>query len=312
MKKIFQTILGFGARLSEDRVSAYASQAAYFFLMSFIPILMLLMTLVQYTPITQGIVTDVILQIVPDNAELRAFFLNIINEVYSKSASIVPISAVFTLWSAGKGVQALNNGVNSIYHVTETRNYFVMRFRSALYTLLFIVAVAGTLLVLVFGNTIQGLFATYIPVLARITAYIIGMRTGISLLALILILLVIYRFLPNRKVHLRNQIPGAVIGGVSWSLFSLGFSIYLDVYDGMSNMYGSLTTIILVLLWLYFIMYITLIGAEINAYFEEKIERMNEMAKDKIREEYHDLINGLSDRGKDNSDVDGEIQKTEK
>ena len=77
-------------------------------------------------------------------------------------------------------------------------------------------------------------------------------------------------------------------------------------------MYGSLTTIILVLLWLYFIMYITLIGAEINAYFEEKIERMNEMAKDKIREEYHDLINGLSDRGKDNSDVDGEIQKTEK
>ncbi len=311
MKKLVQTILGFANRLAEDRVSAYASQAAYFILLSFIPILMLLMTLVQYTPITQEIVTDIILQIVPDNADLRAFFLNIINEVYNKSASIVPISAVFTLWSAGKGVQALNNGVNAIYHVSETRNYVVMRFRSAIYTLLFIVAVAGTLLVLVFGNTIQGLLTVYIPVLARITAYIIGMRTGVSLLVLILFLLMIYRFLPNRKVHLRNQIPGAVVGAVAWSLFSLGFSVYLDVYDGMSNMYGSLTTIILVLLWLYFIMFITLIGAEINAYFEEKIRRMNELAKEKIKEEYHELLSGLTDHGSNHDMDEAEPQKSE-
>ena len=60
-------------------------------------------------------------------------------------------------------------------------------------------------------------------------------------------------------------------------------------------MYGSLTTIVLILLWLYFCMYIMLIGAEINAYFEEKIQRVHEMASEKIRLEYRELVDGMRD-----------------
>ena len=80
---------------------------------------------------------------------------------------------------------------------------------------------------------------------------------------------------------------------MAWSLFSLGFSVYLDYYDGFSNMYGSLTTIILVLLWLYFCMYIVLIGAEINAYFEERLRRLHQMASELIRNEYQGLLKGI-------------------
>ena len=309
--KYFKIIRGFMIRLNSDHVGAFAAQAAYFMLLSFIPFLLLLLTMIQYTPITQDVVTNVLLRVLPENGDFRKLLLNIIREVYGKSTAVVPVSALFTLWSAGKGVQALTNGVNAIYHVEETRNYIIMRVRSAIYTLLFIFAVIGSLLLLVFGNTIQKLLEKYIPVLARITAYVIGMRTSITLLILIVVFLMIYKFLPNRKASVRNQLPGAVVSAVAWSLFSLGFSVYLDVYDGFSNMYGSLTTVVLILLWLYFCMYIILIGAEINAYFEEKIKLVHELATEKIRLEYRELIGGWKDGKDEEKDGQEENDKAE-
>ena len=291
-------------RMNQDHVSAFAAQAAFFILMSFVPFLMLLLPLVTYVSITKDMVVEMILHVMPDAGYFRSFLLSIIQEVYDKSTAVVPISAIFTLWSAGKGLQGLTNGVNAIYHVKETRNYVVTRIRSALYTLVFILAVIGSLILLVFGNSIQKLLTRYIPALARVTAYIIGMRTAVSLVVLALIFLMVYKFLPNRKTSFRSQVPGAVISAVAWSLFSLGFSVYLDYYDGFSNMYGSLTTIILILLWLYFCMYIVLIGAEINAYFEERLRRLHRVASERIRNEYQGLLRGIREN-------DPEEEKTE-
>ena len=297
MKKCLKIIFGFMDRLKEDHVGAFAAQAAYFILLSFIPFLMLLLTLIQYIPpiSDQKMVTDMLLQIMPDTGEFRDFLLGIVSEVYAKGTAVVPVSAIFTLWSAGKGIKAHTDGVNAIYHVDETRNYLVTRLRSAIYTLFFIVAVIGSLVLLVFGNSIQKLLTKYIPMLGRITAYIIGMRTVISVCILIFIFLMIYKFLPNRKASLKYQIPGAVSSAVAWSLFSLGFSIYIDVYDGLSNMYGSLTTLILILLWMYFCMYIILIGAEINAYFEDRFRKLHQMAAERIRAEYREFLEGFRD-----------------
>lgn len=295
LKKNIAVITGFVDRMGKDHVGAFAAQASYFILLSFVPFLMLLLTLVRYTALTKELVTDVFLNIVPANSDLQDFVLSIINEVYSKSTAFVPISAVFTLWSAGKGIQALTNGVNAIYHVEETRNYFLMRMRSAAYTLLFIVAILGSLILMVFGNSIQKVLSNYIPVIAKITAYIINMRTSLSIIVLILIFLLIYKLLPNRKASFKSQVPGAVISAVAWALFSLGFSVYLDVFHGFSNMYGSLTTIMLILLWMYFCMYILLIGAEINAYFEERIRALQRKAREKIRMEYQELLHNLKE-----------------
>lgn len=287
-------IRGFLKRLHQDHVGAFAAQAAYFILLSFVPFVILLITLVRHIPmVTESNVTRFFLHIVPNSGDFQGFVLQIIREVFGKSTAVVPVSAVFTLWSAGKGIQALTNGVNAIYHVEETRNYVIMRIRSAFYTLIFIIAVIGSLLLLVFGNSIQKLLERYIPMISRIAAYIIGMRTVISLAVLCVVFLLIYKFLPNRRASLKSQLPGAVISALAWSLFSLGFSIYLDVFHGLSSMYGSLTATVLVMLWMYFCMYIVLIGAEINAYFEERFRRLQQMAGDRIRQEYREFVDGL-------------------
>ena len=214
--RFIKSIQGFIVRLDDDHVGVYAAQVAYFILLSFIPFLMLLLPMVRFTPITEQLVTDSILNIMPDAGELRSVLLSIIQEVYNKSEAIMPISALLALWSSGKGIMALTNGVNTIYHVKETRGYLRTRIRSTIYTLLMTVAVIMCLLILVFGNEIQQLIAKYIPFIEKITAYIIGMRTMISLVVLIMIFLLIYTFLPNRKASIKSQVPGAVISAIAW------------------------------------------------------------------------------------------------
>ena len=66
------------------------------------------------------------------------------------------------------------------------------------------------------------------------------------------------------KTKWKHQIPGSVFSAVGWQVISLIFSVYLDIFEGFSTMYGSLTTIILVMLWLYFCMYMILLGGVIN------------------------------------------------
>ena len=78
--------------------------------------------------------------------------------------------------------------------------------------------------------------------------------------------------LPNKKLTFKSQIPGAAICGVAWYIFSIGVSIYVDYFNGFS-MYGSLTTIALIMLWLYFCMYIMMMSAEVNVIFNDSIRK---------------------------------------
>ena len=107
----------------------------------------------------------------------RAFVKQIILEVYSKSLAVVPLTAIITLWTAGKGMQDSRMDWNSVYQVFETRNYVLARIRSAAYTLLFIAVIIPTLIVLVFGNSTGG--AVRKPSSDReIAKSILQMRTG--------------------------------------------------------------------------------------------------------------------------------------
>ena len=77
--------------------------------------------------------------------------------------------------------------------------------------------------------------------------------------------MLLYAFVPNVKLKVKNQFPGALFSAVSWNLFSWGFSIYVGTFNGLS-VYGSLSAIVVIMLWLYFCMYLLLIGAHINRF----------------------------------------------
>ncbi len=210
--------LGFMERMRKDHVSAYAAQAAYFLIMSFIPFVLFLTAIVQYTPLTYREVRQAIMSVVPEN--LQGFVLNIVAEVFSKSAAVLPLSALVALWSSGKGMQALINGLNTIYHVKETRNWLVNRIYSMFYMFLFVLALIASLLLLVMGNRIHVLISGYVPFLGNVIGRILGAKTFLVFVMLFFVFLVLYRYLPNRRASLKSQVPGAFLTAGAWSVWT--------------------------------------------------------------------------------------------
>lgn len=253
------------------QTGAYAAQAAYFFVLSLIPIVLLLLTMVQFTPVTKANILDALGLVFPTT--VQGMIENIVTQVYAQSRSVIPLTIIVALWSAGKGVLSITSGLNNIYDNTETRNYFFLRIRASFYTVLFVLAIMLSLILSVFGNSIQHIIVQHIPVLTHIVDLIIQVRTVFTFVILTLFWDMVYKFLPNRKemarTTMRKQFPGAVFTAIGWMLVSFVFSIYLNVFQGFATMYGSLTTIILFMLWLYFCMYVILLGGLLNAMIEE-------------------------------------------
>lgn len=273
MREILKKIKNITDKIAEDHISAYAAQSAFFIMLSLVPILLLLMTLVRFTPITQADIMAAAYELFPKT--VSSTIISIVNEVYSQTGTAISVSLLVALWSAGKGVLAISNGLNTIRGQLETRNYIFLRLRAAIYTVLFLLAIILSLVFLGFGNSISMLVNQYVPVFQYVMDFIIETRTIIMILVLIIFSLSIYMFLPNKRRKLRSQFPGAIFTAFGWTLASFIFSVYMDIFKGFSNMYGSLTTIVIIMLWLYFCMYVMLLGGEINDLLEQWVDNSN-------------------------------------
>ena len=255
----------FGKHMGRKNISAYAASTAFFIFLSLIPALMLLCSLLPYTPITEANLMTVAKDISPD--AVNPLLVNVITEVYGQSAGIVSVTAIATLWSAGKGILALMRGLNAIHDVEEDRNYFVLRLMACLYTVLMLLAVILSLLVTVFGNTLINVIERSFPRSAYLFSMLLNFRTPFIWLVLTVVLALMYAYVPGTKQGFRMQLPGAGFAAVGWSVMTWAFSVYEDQFNGFTA-YGNLTTIIILMLWLYAGMYVILAGAFMNRYFK--------------------------------------------
>ncbi|KAB1439504.1 YihY/virulence factor BrkB family protein [Candidatus Galacturonibacter soehngenii] len=260
-------------KLKEDHINAYAAQTAYFMILSFIPFIMMLLTLIKYTPVTKADLLTTAVDILPSSID--PMVISIIDEVYNKSSAVISISAITAAWSAGKGVMSIIQALNTINDVEEERGYILVRLRAAFYMVIFVVAVVLTLIIIVFGNKILLIIERQYPLVTRLTSLLAEVKNFAVLGVLTLLFWIMFKFIPRKKMKKSKQLPGAVMAAVAWTIFSFGFSLYIDVSSGFANMYGSLTTIILVMLWLYGCMYIMLVGAEINSYFQYMFQEID-------------------------------------
>ena len=135
IKKIFKV-------LDDDHISESSAQCAYYIMLSFVPFVILVLTLLQYTGISEAQLFNVISELVPDT--MNGFILGIIKELYSKSLGTISISIVFTLYASAKGLYALIRGLHKIYNYNgeRKRSFIYLRFMSLVKTLIFIVFIA--------------------------------------------------------------------------------------------------------------------------------------------------------------------------
>ncbi len=257
-------------KIDDDHVAAFSAQAAFFIIISFFPFIMLLLSIIRFFPIEESSMLRLFTEIFP--TAIHSLIISIITEIYDSAASktIISVTVITTLWSAGKGFLAIMRGLNSVYEINETRNGLLLRAIAALYTLIFAVMVLITMTLFVFGNRLYFWIERKLPIFVDTALVIISLRTIVGLIALIIFFLIIYTVIPNRKTKLMSQLPGAMLCAGGWMGFSYAFSFYIDNYSNYAFTYGSLTAIVLFMLWLYFCMYILFLGAEFNLLFENK------------------------------------------
>ncbi len=250
--------------ISDDNISAYSAQCAYYTILSFIPFVILLITLIQYTSIEQETLFNIISKVVPSS--MNDFIIGIIKEVYSKSIGTISVSILFTIWSAGRGLMALIKGLHFVYNITDKKSNSIiyLKLMSIIQTIIFILLITIGLVVLVFGNTLITIIKKHFGLLENFT-WISGMLTQIVIIFIIFVIfLLIYKFMPKHKVTFKSQLPGAIFGAISLNVISFIFSKYLDIFKGFSITYGSLTTLMLIMMWVYACFYILFLGTEIN------------------------------------------------
>lgn len=264
MKKMIQIVKAFLEQTNTKHLGAYASSAAFFMFLSLIPILLLLCSIIPYTPVTEANLMSILTNLLPD--VISPLVVGIVAEVYDQSGAVVSITALATIWSAAKGILALVKGLNVINDVKETRNYIVLRLQSCLYTIILLVSIVLMLIIVVFGGVLVQAVVEWIPRMSYLMEFFMSIRFVFSLCILIIFFMILYSWLPNEKVRIKTQIPGAVFTSVVWSVFSWGFSLYVSRFAAFS-VYGSLSTLIMIMIWMYICMYIILLGALINRFF---------------------------------------------
>lgn len=247
--------------VNEAEVGTYASGAAFFLFLSLIPMLMLVSGMLPHDLLDKKEMVSISQAVIPDR--IYGFLMSIVDSYHGNQMTLLSVSALVAVWSASKGVLALIRGLNHIYEVEESRGHILLRLKASFYTLFLLLAILLSAGILVFGNTIARWLIPDSGDAAKIWRMFGGIRHLFVAGMISVVFCMMYRLLPDNQLTWKAHYPGAVFTSVFWTVYSFGFSVYIDYFDGFSK-YGSLTTTVIVMIWLYFCMYIFFCGALVN------------------------------------------------
>lgn len=251
--------------MNKDHISESSAQCSYYTILSFIPFIILVITLIQYTGIKPDSLFEAISKLIPSS--MSQMVLEIVQEVYSKSIGTISISLIFTLLSAGRGLFALTKGLHTIYNTEEnkiTSSYIYLRLKSIVQTIVFIFLIGIGLTVLVFGNSLREIAQRYFEQFENYNWLSMIFTEAVLIFSTFIVFLILYKFVGRKKVTFRSQIYGAIFGAIALNVISFVFSKYLYIFKGFSITYGSLTTLMLIMMWTYSCFYTLFLGAEFN------------------------------------------------
>lgn len=255
----------FSNAFSKRDISAYAGQAAFFLMLSFFPFLMFFFALLDRTPLTEAEFSAWVMSLIPES--FWGLISTFANEVYEGSSSgRLSLTIIMAVFLSAKAFISLQNGLNSMYQVRETRNILLREVYAMIYSVVFALMLLLMLGLLVFGNYIYELLFDWIPMWGGM----IHFRVLICIPILFLFFWVLYIALPNKKQKFKKQIPGAIVAAAGWIIFSELFSIYVDNFTRYSTFYGTMTLVALIMVWLYGCMYVLFVGGFINCMLEER------------------------------------------
>lgn len=259
LQKPYETVNAFFGGLSSRNVGVYASSSAFYIFLSIVPFIMLVGSLLPASKLDSQELSEFVRILVP--ATVADFLDSLINEVYLSSPAILSISAVTTLWSASKAMASIMRGIEHISDDKRKDRYIRLRLRAMLYSV--------TVLLAIYVLIMATVFLSFLTSRNIISA---GFTKILSPVLLAIVLAVAYKFIPDKRVPFKYLLPGAAAAAICWTLFTAAYSLWLNSSNSY-GVYGSLGSVIITLLWLYFTMYIMLSGAFFNRYLAVWIKK---------------------------------------
>lgn len=270
LRDIYDAVDEFFSGMGSRRLTTYSSSCAYYLFMSLVPVIMLLVSVLQYTPLTRDVVLEAVADYVPDSLYEIVYF--IVTSIYNGGRVALTVSILLTIWSASACMKALLRGMDSVYDAERKEDYIRFSLRACSYMIIFVFILMLSFFVMVYGGKILDYIEQSMPVnhsldflftLAKYLRFVIIL----GLLALVFCLL--YKWMPARRLKFRRQLPGALFSSVAWAAFSFIFSFYVSLSDRFGA-YGYIGTIMVAMIWIFYCFYFLLLGGFINHYIEMK------------------------------------------
>lgn len=265
-------------KIQKDDVTAWASQLTFYIILSFFPFIIFLGELINRVAFINIETVHAATEFFP--AEFKELMDAMLNDISSAelSSTFISLTAIGTLWAASKGFMAISRALNMAYDQKETRNYFYLRGMSVVYTIIFAMMVVLVLVVIVFGSLIINAIFKEFPFLEAMDNTFTLFRYLMTWFFTYWFFIAIYNVTPNKRFNVKEVTPGAIFTSTTWLLLSTAFSFYVNNYSNYSYIYGSLTSIIVLFLWLFITSILIMVGGELNAVMSNiyDIKQVNE------------------------------------
>lgn len=274
MSTIIAYIKDLIGEFKKDDVPLLAASQAYYYLLAVFPLLIVCFAIIPYFKINPEDATLFLERILP--GEMVSIFQdNIISLIETPQGGLLTIGAIGALWSASSGLNAFIKSINEAYEIDETRSFIKVRLTALLLTLGLIASFIVAILLPVFGDIILDYIQSLLGLSGSFVVLLQFSRWIISIIVITALLLLLYRFAPNKRLPFSHIFPGALTASVLWLLISLGFSFYVGNFGSYSATYGSLGGIIVLMIWFFLTGLILMIGAEINVIRHRRINQIS-------------------------------------
>ncbi|GFK24963.1 YihY/virulence factor BrkB family protein [Tetragenococcus halophilus] len=254
-------------RVKISEFTTYSIVVAYYLLLSLFPLLITVGNILPFLSIDPSSVLPYIQEIMPST--IYQFLGPAIKDLLTQSSGgLLSISAITTIWSASKSINALQKAMNKSLGV-EQRTGIVARILSVLVLILFLFAMVALSLIIGAG---QVLLDAIQPIFAISDSFVNIFQTvkwPLTFVALFLLMAIIYWMIPNVKMKLRSVLPGAIFATIGWLLLSQVFGLYARYFATTVSGYQIIGSFVVLMLWLNFAAMIIILGSVLNASMEE-------------------------------------------
>ena len=262
-------------------INSKAAEISFYLLLFIFPFLIFTISTIVYIPtFTLNKSILIMKNIIPESA--FNIIISIINSaIENKSLGFLISSFILTLWTSSRLIRTLIRWMNKSYNVKETRSFIKVSIISFIFTFSILVVIFSSTILLVFGKFI-GYFIFNLIRLDSIFIYIWNvLRYIVGILTIIIIMINLYKYTPNKSLKMKDVIPGSIISTLVWLSISFFYSYYANNFLNYEFIYGSIGGIIVLITWLYLSSWSILIGLEVNAqlYFK-RLERKMGVPKD--------------------------------